>query len=234
MAKDSGDRRSHACTDAYGLAEVNPGGTSYEARRLRRLLADIQVNPATGCWHWTRKISDNGYGRTSFRGRDSAAHRVAYELLRGPIPAGLELDHLCRVRHCVNPDHLEAVTGRENRIRGHVARGGAERRTHCPAGHPYEGDNLAENGGSRACRECWRIRARDRYYRLRTDRPSRQSAMAPGGKACGECGRSTTRLNRDRCAACYSRFREREKAAGTWVPLRSPNGTRKRGRSRGA
>lgn len=92
------------------------------------------------------------------------AHRVAYELVVGPIPDGLQLDHLCKVRKCVNPAHLEAVTCGENIRRGDTGKAAAEvqsSKTHCPQGHPYSGDNLAHYRGRhgrryRACRICRR------------------------------------------------------------------------------
>jgi HNH endonuclease len=72
-----------------------------------------------GCWEWTGARKDNGYGTVSHPGRRTAnAHRVVYELLEGPIPEGLDLDHLCRNRGCVKPGHLEAVTRKENLNRG--------------------------------------------------------------------------------------------------------------------
>lgn len=77
------------------------------------------------------------------------AHRVVYETVVGPVPEGLELDHLCRNRGCVNPAHLEPVTHQENMRRGHWGM-----KTHCPQGHPYEGDNLVRDGHSRICRWC--------------------------------------------------------------------------------
>lgn len=83
------------------------------------------------CWLWTGSCDAAGYGQAFSRRRGTVtkAHRVIWEFCRGPIPAGLELDHLCRVRNCVNPDHLELVTHTENQRR--------VRRTHCRRGHPY-------------------------------------------------------------------------------------------------
>lgn len=103
--------------------------TSHRWRRHResireRILASRNITPS-GCWEWTRSLSVAGYGQTSYnlrtttgKLRPSLVHRVAYELFKGEIPAGLELDHLCRNRKCFNPDHLEAVTHQENMIRG--------------------------------------------------------------------------------------------------------------------
>jgi hypothetical protein len=77
---------------------------------------------STGCILWTGHLNWNGYGRVTYKGRLAGAHRVAYEIFKGPIPDGLQLDHLCRVRNCVNPEHLEPVTPSENTLRGYRAR----------------------------------------------------------------------------------------------------------------
>ncbi|MEU7240240.1 HNH endonuclease signature motif containing protein [Streptomyces sparsogenes] len=93
------------------------------------------------------------------------AHRFAYETLVGPIPEHLQLDHLCRVRHCVNPDHLEPVSSRENTRRGRSQAGINGRKTHCQKGHPFDSANTYVWKGSRACRTC-----RSEYARLRRER----------------------------------------------------------------
>ena len=121
-----------------------------------RLYARLIVDEASGCWLWPGAKNSLGYGYIRVRGRQSRVHRVVYEDRIGPIPDGLELDHLCRVRHCCNPDHLEPVTGRENlhRSPSTLARLNADK-THCPAGHPYSGRNLRISAvGKRECRAC--------------------------------------------------------------------------------
>lgn len=125
-----------------------------------------RVNKAgrLGCWLWTGKIGHNGYGKSSAR----LAHRVSWELQRGPIPAGLVIDHLCRVRHCVNPDHLEPVTIQENIRRGIGQSAVNTRKTHCIRGHALEGENLLIKAGKRQCRDCTRAAGREdgkRHYR---------------------------------------------------------------------
>lgn len=108
-----------------------------------------------GCWLWTGAVQRSkrtGYGLDT-TGR--MAHRLVYEEFIGPIPDGLQLDHLCRVRHCVNPAHLEPVTHRENQLRGFGASGVNARKTHCIAGHAFdEGNTYRQTGNRRACRKC--------------------------------------------------------------------------------
>lgn len=125
--------------------------------RFRRL---FQCDPSSGCWLWSGHRNGGGYGQFSINNRTRIAHRVAYELFVGPIPDGLVLDHLCRVRHCVNPEHLEPVTQKENARRGETGSNMACR-THCPQGHPLSGPNLyIDTRGTRECRECRRVRRR--------------------------------------------------------------------------
>lgn len=114
----------------------------------------------SGCWLWTASVSTAGYGQFWTGRRIAAAHRIAYEEFVGPIPEGLQLDHLCRNRGCVNPAHLEPVTCRENLMRGDTPAARQLRRTHCPSGHPYAGDNLYVYKGERRCRECGRAACR--------------------------------------------------------------------------
>lgn len=109
------------------------------------------------CWEWQGRLDPRGYGR--YAGR--LAHRISYELLRGPIPSGLELDHLCRVRNCVNPDHLEPVTHRENTLRSTSPSAINATKSACPSGHPYDAENTyISPGGDRHCRACNRDRKR--------------------------------------------------------------------------
>ena len=124
-----------------------------------------KVDAGGDCWLWTGALNTGGYGRFTLDGRRQRAHRVAYALLVSPVPDHLELDHLCRVRHCVNPDHLDLVTHAENTRRG---AGGSNNsiKTHCPHGHPYDAANTVINQrGSRECRECRRARSRAHYRR---------------------------------------------------------------------
>lgn len=118
------------------------------------------------CWIWQAAHYPNGYGHSALRvpGASGYAHRAAYILMRGPIPAGLSIDHLCRVPDCVNPAHLEAVTARENILRSPTAPAALNaRKTHCKYGHRFDAANtrlhLGENGQTtRSCRACGRAR----------------------------------------------------------------------------
>jgi hypothetical protein len=120
---------------------------------------------ADGCWRWVGSINPrSGYGLFGHR---AYAHRWSYEHHVGVIPEGLDIDHLCRNRYCVNPDHLEAVTRRTNLVRGATLIAANVNKTHCPQGHPYEGANLIMDGTGRKCRVCCNERALVRYYRGR-------------------------------------------------------------------
>lgn len=117
----------------------------------------------SGCWEWHGGRDRNGYGRLQIDRRPRMAHRVSYELFVGPIPDGLELDHLCRVRHCINPAHLEPVTHRENVLRGDGWSGINARRTHCLHGHSLDDAYRIKTGkrrGRRCCRQCILERSR--------------------------------------------------------------------------
>lgn len=129
-----------------------------------RYLSKFHVDIPTGCWLWTAATIQKGYGQFWYDGKLQYAHRIAYELLVGPIPNGLQLDHLCRVRNCVNPEHLEPVTNQENCRRGETgAHNGIK--THCPHGHPYDEINTYRHRGERRCKGCRRIHNMEYYQR---------------------------------------------------------------------
>jgi hypothetical protein len=144
-------------------------------RRVRRRL---QVTP-DGCWLWTGSKDQNGYGMV--RVPDIGVrrvHRIAYEHLVGPIPDGLQTDHLCRVRACANPAHLEPVTPRVNTHRGETLAARHAALTHCPRGHAYTPDNLIP------------------------------SDVARGGRGCLTCSKEKTRLIGDAARALGLEWRE--------------------------
>lgn len=140
---------------------------------LRHPLSDL-----TGCWIWIGGVTKAGYGnfcieRDGHGGHQTQklAHRFAYETLIGPIPEGMQLDHLCNNKRCVNPDHLKPVTARENTLRADTVTGRNARKTHCKRGHPLRGDNLRiMPDGERDCKECARMW--QRTYRKRKQKQS--------------------------------------------------------------
>lgn len=110
-----------------------------------------------GCWIWNGKIGHNGYGHVTVNYRSKLVHRFFYEELRGPIPVGLQIDHLCDTRACANPSHMKVVTAKENQARTYSCTAINARKTHCPSNHPLSGANLYIcPRGRRNCRECRR------------------------------------------------------------------------------
>lgn len=133
---------------------------------VERIRSRVTVT-ADGCWEWTGAITHSGYANVKVAGKSCVAHRVLYELLVGPIPDGMMLDHechnrsdcaggtTCRHRRCVNPDHLSIVTPRGNVLSSARTKPGAQaRKTHCVKGHPLSGANLYREGRRRHCRTC--------------------------------------------------------------------------------
>ena len=139
---------------------------------LERLRVKLAVNPETSCWEWTG-CRDNrpgkGYGYVRLGGKTRLAHRALYQMFVGPIPDGLQVDHLCRNTGCVNPEHLEAVTPQLNVLRSERAQ-----RTHCPKGHVYDDDNtyIRPDAGHRDCRRCKRDFDRRQRQAVRALTPS--------------------------------------------------------------
>lgn len=124
---------------------------------VERALARVQRDSETGCWLWNGALTTAGYGHLNIGGgRYAMAHVVLYEDRHGPVPDGLELDHLCRVRHCVNPDHVEPVTHLENVRRGLAA--STLRTGKCKYGHDHAVHGYTSPKGRRHCLECRRLR----------------------------------------------------------------------------
>jgi hypothetical protein len=141
------------------------------------------------CWIWTGFVDARGYGKVQLNGTHTGAHRVSYLQAKGEIPNGLQIDHLCRQTNCINPDHLEPVTGQENMARRYALK------THCIHGHPLSGENLILEGGFRRCRACVRHRDRERD-KVRT----RKRVAAP------ESDRRRALSASDRVAICERRL----------------------------
>lgn len=130
-----------------------------DASTLERWAAKVLVD-SSGCLLWTASRTRDGYGRLKVDGLMKLAHRLSYEHFVAPIQPGLQLDHLCRVRHCVNAAHLEPVSPAVNTYRGSGPCGINARKTHCVRGHELFGDNLrlVLSGGAlvRRCLACYR------------------------------------------------------------------------------
>lgn len=132
-----------------------------------RFLAKVKKTDT--CWLWTAGTNGNGYGMIKANKIKTYAHRVSYELYKGKIPAGLTIDHLCRVKLCVNPDHLEAVTSDENNRRSPFTVTSINRaKTHCKNGHEFNENNTRlSKQNKRTCIICYRKWDSNRYYTKR-------------------------------------------------------------------
>lgn len=153
---------------------------------LERFWTKVDRRGPDDCWEWQARLGLNGYGMWTTRVPDGRrvtryAHRVAYETSSGPVPDGLELDHLCRNRRCANPAHLEIVTHAENSRRAYATH--SDTRTECPHGHPLSGDNVYLLRGRRSCQHC--RRARERTYNQR-----QRLAVPITPRPCIGCGSS--------------------------------------------
>lgn len=159
------DRRSEARAAARSARPPRRSKMLETLDSLRALHGD------QNCWPWPKYRGPAGYGRVNHAGKPGQlAYRVAYQLLVDPVPDGLHLDHLCRVRECVNPAHLEPVTCQENLLRSPLTfQGRNARKTHCPQGHRYdEANTYVDGSGGRRCRACRRARQQQRRSQVVT------------------------------------------------------------------
>lgn len=144
IEKEAPQRGESESTMPKGVYQRPSNETSFWAK----------VEKTDGCWLWTAAKNRAGYGKLRFDGKVGLAHRYAYELLVGPIPKGLTLDLLCRVRACVNRAPLEVVTSRENILRGASFSAIHARKTHCVHGHPFDEENTYHQPTRPMWREC--------------------------------------------------------------------------------
>lgn len=158
------------------------------ATDVERIKRNVVVDE-NGCWIWQLHLSPGGYGYVKIGPRSARvqvmSHRLSYMAFVGEIPEGLQLDHLCRVRACCNPAHLEPVTCRENLLRGETYAAANVAKSECPQGHPYVAENLRKNKPGRNCRECHREYMRDYNARpeVRAAKRARRARRAAGIEA---------------------------------------------------
>lgn len=139
-----------------------------------------KVDRTGPCWLWIAGCFNNGYAAFAVESMNRLAHIVSWEIAHGPVEPGLQLDHLCRVRHCVNPAHLEPVTGQVNTLRGDTLPAANARKVECPFGHPYDAVNTLHSGGRRYCRACLARRKAERKARLAATSDADLDVIADG------------------------------------------------------
>lgn len=132
----------------------------------QRFLDKIGPRANDRCWHWLGAKGSNGYGQMWVIDHKEQAHRISYWLFVGPIPAGATVDHICKVKDCVNPKHLRTMTMLENVMDGCKNL----KKTHCPKGHPYGGKNLIRYKTFRYCRTCKNVRDREDWLKKKEKR----------------------------------------------------------------
>ncbi len=135
-------------------------GIEIDAAMRERFVAKIDPTGNRGCWEWTASLSPKGYGKFRAGKKTMQAHRVSFALAGNTVPEGLQIDHVCRNRKCVNPEHLEAVTGKVNTMRGDTIPARHAARTHCLHGHELTESNLVPSCPYRKCLTCNREAAK--------------------------------------------------------------------------
>lgn len=209
-----------------------------DVRLPDRFWSKVHPCPITGCWLWGGGLNraNEGYGKYLHDGRKALAHRVSYAALEQPIAAALQIDHLCRQPCCVNPEHLEPVTGRVNRLRGTGFVAYLATRTHCPVGHEYTPENTTISGGTRTCRACRLVRKRAAYRAANPNPLPRGAANArkthcPQGHPYDEENTGMHR-GRRRCLTCH-RAQQSARTGRHSVDTPGPGSVQFGGRSRG-
>jgi hypothetical protein len=201
----------------YAMAQFGKTATPLSERIKNSITVD-----ENGCWVWNKHITANGYSQISTGSRvthslqNRSGHRVSYEVFVGPLIEGMQIDHLCRNRACVNPDHLEQVTPRENIHRSDAVYKRLMAKTHCPKGHLYDEKNTyrskSPSGGfTRSCITCRINRVKNKYRLLHPDvkegmplwaqnaakthcpkgheYSTENTYLHNGGRHCKECGK---------------------------------------------
>lgn len=173
--RNTKDGRAFACKECT-RNDIYPNRTKERIEQDGRLLISLKVLTRLGknmqisttrfyegepCWEWQRGKDRDGYGFTTYNLRWVYAHCLSYEIFVEIIPSHLQIDHLCRNRCCINPAHLEAVTGRTNTLRGTSVAAENAQKTHCKRGHPFDDENTyTMSSGGRSCRICTRMHGR--------------------------------------------------------------------------
>lgn len=165
-----------------------------------QVVAEASTYPGP-CWIWTGGANDKGYGRFYFNNREEPAHRTSYRELIAPYDTDLlEPDHLCRIRPCVNPGHIEIVTHRENTLRGETIVAAHAAKTHCIRGHEFTKENVYMNAGGRTCKTCRSQASAERRASPLAEEDSRHGTRTgySYGCKCAECKAAQSSYNRSR------------------------------------